>query len=86
METSQKDVESLPTTIQEVETLIKQYDSELQAIEDAFRELVTSEDPSKGIFHASEIHENRQQKNIAEVNRQFAVNKRNRLRMEAEPF
>ncbi|MCT4626269.1 hypothetical protein [Halodesulfovibrio sp.] len=86
METNQKDVESLPTTIPEVEALIKQYDSELKAIEDAFRELVASENPAKGIFHASEIHENRQKKNIAEVNRQFAVNRRNRLRMEAEPF
>jgi hypothetical protein len=71
---------------QEIEKDIKQFDNELIAIEDAFRKLIATEDPAKGIFHASEIHENRQQKSIAEVNRQFAVNKRNRIRLEAEPF
>ncbi|MCG8531254.1 MAG: hypothetical protein MI749_11370 [Desulfovibrionales bacterium] len=76
----------MPTTIPEVEALIRQYTDEIKAIEVAFRELVASEDPAKGIFHAAEIHENRQQKNVVEVNRQFATNRLNRLRMEAEPF
>ena len=84
--TSQNDAESLPVTIPEVEELIKQYDSEIKAIEDAFRELVASENPSEGIFHAAEIHENRQRKNVALVNKQFATNRLNRLRMEASPF
>ena len=76
---SQSAEESSPETIQEAEAMIKKYEEELTSLQEAYKNLLASEDPSKGIFHHAEIHENRQRKNVAEVNRQIAQNALKRI-------
>ncbi|ABB37906.2 hypothetical protein Dde_1105 [Oleidesulfovibrio alaskensis G20] len=86
METNPPADVSLPDNIPDVEALVARYDRELQSADAEIARLRSAEDLKKGIFFASEIHAAVQMKNSLTVQRQFAVNRLNRLRMETAPF
>ena len=86
MPTDQIEETKLPETMPELEVMITELEARLAACDQEQKDLMAAEDPANGVFHAAEIHANRQQKNQLEATRQFAQVRLNRLRMEAEPF
>ncbi|MFV0421155.1 hypothetical protein [Oleidesulfovibrio sp.] len=86
METNLLADESLPDNIPDVEALIASYNKQLETMDETIAKLRASEDFKNGVFFAKEIHEALQLKNRYTVERQFAKNRLNRLRMEQEPF
>lgn len=86
METNLLADESLPDNIPDVEALIANYNTQLKTVDETIAKLRASENIKNGVYFANEIHEAVQLKNRYTVERQFAKNRLNRLRMEQEPF
>ncbi len=74
---------SLPETMTELEAETALIETAQKRCDDMIRDLMSKEDPAKGIFFPAEIHELHQQKNMLETHKEFRRVRMRRLRLEA---
>lgn len=73
----------LPETMTELEAEAALIEAAQKRCDDMIRDLMSKEDPAKGIFFPAEIHELHQQKNMLETHKEFRRVRMRRLRLEA---
>ncbi len=76
--------ESLPNSIEELEEQLKEISKRQSFCAEQVKELMSKENPSKGLFFASEIHQNIQLKMLLQYQFDLRKAKINRLRMGVE--
>lgn len=81
MNPNQTENASESTSIEVLESEIKQFKSELEQSKKQIRQLMQSEDPSKGVFFAKEIFTTQQDKLRLEVEIELRQKKINRIRL-----
>lgn len=73
----------LPETMTELEAEAAFIEAAQKRCDDMIRDLMSKENPAKGIFFPAEIHELHQQKNMLETHKEFRRVRMRRLRLEA---
>lgn len=74
----------LPETMTELEAEVAFIEAAQKRCDDMIRDLMSKEDPAKGVFFPAEIHELHQQKNMLETHKEFRRVRMRRLRLEAD--
>lgn len=73
----------LPETMTELEAEVAFIEAAQKRCDDMIRDLMSKEDPAKGVFFPAEIHELHQQKNMLETHKEFRRVRMRRLRLES---